>query len=992
MWSTRPTQLTDLPIVAIFEFILRSGVPDAAWRDTRGKRLAGRETNVQRERINDDPAVARVGLATAPRGPRDRRGTNMNQAGEPFDPYYHWLGIPPEEQPPHHYRLLGIRPLEENRDVIQNAADRQMSHLRTFQNGPHGAMSQQLLNEVAAARLCLLSQKKAAYDQQLRSADASFALTPPAADPPTPAEDVLDDRKQAAAEANQAEPYVRPPIVRTGGAVRKSATRRRSSRRQHRLLRVLAAAVYGLLIAVVVVGIAAIVMYATHQPASGSRLVLNWPSSQRAGAVLEIDGRVVDLSRATATAADAIELPLQPGPHQYRVSHPTSRLLEGRIVLSRNEPVELDIVLSSIADSKSPRTVELVLIWPVTDRKGSDLEIDGRLCDLNEGHVKVIGNHVRVALAPGKHAIALVRGDGTRISRVVDVRVGQPVRVSSLERVGTIQLHWRTVNQLDFTVLLDGHEIDFQDPTVRRTVTGADVDVPIGDTILTVRRDDAEIAVSELTVVPGKRLAIDIDQLISQSVTRIVLQWPVAERNGALLEVDGQPYALPTGPVAELDEIAIDVQPGERTVRVTRPGCDVFERNVIVNSGFLTIEVDIHRIVAAATSAERVRQLRDDFEGVYTEFSEFAAWIAATDPREKQEALANLLNKMLYKAGKMEDASAEQYVAYDQIYQMAVDNNQLATAGSALERLRVLRCISEDERQKRFNALWSLAVNNADLDVSLAFFQSGGALGRTFSVAEQQTLIERMCDSLLTHDDLPEREQFVEAFEQERLVTPAAASGFRARLLLTAVHSAQHDSQSLIDLAENILAVVPGLLGLETDNGELADELIATVNRSRRKVLIDRDSAVSLRPRVDELKSLTKTIKDEVDQYRRATTAHEAITAGEASGDDHKLLGFWLLHRANYDEALSHLQQTGDASLAAVAVPSPQSARQLSDLADAVDLESRKTKYNRRREEALGAYASHLRRLALEQQDGTLEEEARARVKARVEDAERRLE
>ena len=60
----------------------------------------------------------------------------MSQSGEPFDPYYQWLGIPPEEQPPNHYRLLGIQLFEENREVIQNAADRQMVHLRSFQNGP----------------------------------------------------------------------------------------------------------------------------------------------------------------------------------------------------------------------------------------------------------------------------------------------------------------------------------------------------------------------------------------------------------------------------------------------------------------------------------------------------------------------------------------------------------------------------------------------------------------------------------------------------------------------------------------------------------------------------------------------------------------------------------------------------------------------------------------------------------------------------------------
>jgi hypothetical protein len=36
---------------------------------------------------------------------------------EAFDPYRKWLGIPPEEQPPNHYRLLGIALFEDDPDV-----------------------------------------------------------------------------------------------------------------------------------------------------------------------------------------------------------------------------------------------------------------------------------------------------------------------------------------------------------------------------------------------------------------------------------------------------------------------------------------------------------------------------------------------------------------------------------------------------------------------------------------------------------------------------------------------------------------------------------------------------------------------------------------------------------------------------------------------------------------------------------------------------------
>jgi hypothetical protein len=97
-----------------------------------------------------------------------------------FDPYYRWLGIPPEEQPPNHYRLLGLRLLEPDADVIETAADARMVHLRTMQTGKHGALCQKLLTEVATARVCLLQPaKKAEYDRRLRAELASGLLKPP---------------------------------------------------------------------------------------------------------------------------------------------------------------------------------------------------------------------------------------------------------------------------------------------------------------------------------------------------------------------------------------------------------------------------------------------------------------------------------------------------------------------------------------------------------------------------------------------------------------------------------------------------------------------------------------------------------------------------------------------------------------------------------------------------------------------------------------------
>lgn len=104
---------------------------------------------------------------------------------EAFDPYYRWLGIPPKEQPPNHYRLFGIELFESDRDVIDSVASRHMAYLQEINQGPHVREAQQLLNELATARRCLLDpEKKAAYDTELKTKLAAESKPPKAASAP----------------------------------------------------------------------------------------------------------------------------------------------------------------------------------------------------------------------------------------------------------------------------------------------------------------------------------------------------------------------------------------------------------------------------------------------------------------------------------------------------------------------------------------------------------------------------------------------------------------------------------------------------------------------------------------------------------------------------------------------------------------------------------------------------------------------------------------
>ncbi len=85
-----------------------------------------------------------------------------------FDPYQKWLGIPPAEQPPTHYRLLNLPAGEDDSGKIASVLKRLTAYCQARAKGQNGAHALRVLESVAAAEACLLDpQAKAAYDASL---------------------------------------------------------------------------------------------------------------------------------------------------------------------------------------------------------------------------------------------------------------------------------------------------------------------------------------------------------------------------------------------------------------------------------------------------------------------------------------------------------------------------------------------------------------------------------------------------------------------------------------------------------------------------------------------------------------------------------------------------------------------------------------------------------------------------------------------------------
>lgn len=97
-----------------------------------------------------------------------------------MNPYHQWLGLAAEVSSPNYYELLGLRLGEGSAELIGSAADGRSRRVEPYLAGEQGLTARRMLDEIAAARRCLLDpQAKAAYDRQLGAAGGGDRPLPP---------------------------------------------------------------------------------------------------------------------------------------------------------------------------------------------------------------------------------------------------------------------------------------------------------------------------------------------------------------------------------------------------------------------------------------------------------------------------------------------------------------------------------------------------------------------------------------------------------------------------------------------------------------------------------------------------------------------------------------------------------------------------------------------------------------------------------------------
>ena len=85
-----------------------------------------------------------------------------------IDVYKQWLGIPEEFRPPNHYQLLRLVDFEDDPEKIRAHYKKLNGVVRKYATGDYMLQSQDLLNELAKAMLCLTDPgRKRDYDESL---------------------------------------------------------------------------------------------------------------------------------------------------------------------------------------------------------------------------------------------------------------------------------------------------------------------------------------------------------------------------------------------------------------------------------------------------------------------------------------------------------------------------------------------------------------------------------------------------------------------------------------------------------------------------------------------------------------------------------------------------------------------------------------------------------------------------------------------------------
>ncbi len=429
----------------------------------------------------------------------------------------------------------------------------------------------------------------------------------------------------------------------------------------------------------------------------------------------------------------------------------------------------------------------------------------------------------------------------------------------------------------------------------------------------------------------------------------------------------------------------VDVESGKHSVRIVRPGFDEFRAELAGVQAEERLAVTWNRSAHERPSPPELRRLRAEFQKKYQPFAEYQKWAAEKDLAKQSDLLRFLLAKLELEAGKLPSQSAEQWAACDEAMRLAVTGQEFVQAQKLLTGAVGKALFSDAERQAWENQIWEEALKSVRVDSLADYLKLRKSDGRVPTEQEQAVVVQRLAEAAATGADYAEIVARVQELQDQAVLPKNAAVQARVAVYIKAAEGKFANPWQALDLSERMLAAVP--LVFESGSNEApqqVDALVDAVSVIRRQAFKEAGEVDEVRLRMSRLTENIKLARDWASQFARVRTAKETIAGGQGIAAEHKLVAFWLLQLGQFPEALPHLRDAGDEALARIARPLPETAKELVLLADEVEQESKKSKYSRRQEDALRAYARYVRQTALDKKDSSLQPAERSELQKKL--------
>ena len=336
---------------------------------------------------------------------------------------------------------------------------------------------------------------------------------------------------------------------------------------------------------------------------------------------------------------------------------------------------------------------------------------------------------------------------------------------------------------------------------------------------------------------PGATLGAGCRRRDETSSQAIVLQWLASEREGALLEVDGQPRDLTDGSVrSDEQQVVIEVTPGEHAVRIVRPAHGEFQARASGDSKESPIAVTWDRPATERPSEAELAKLRESFRASCEQLDEYRKWDAEKDEEKKGELLKYLLAKMELEAAKLSDQPAAQRAACDESIRLALSGSDFVQARKMLTGAVGQALFSEAERQERDDLIWNAALKSTRAEPLIDLLKLCSLSGRLPTEQEESIVVDRLSNAPEIADDVAGLVGRVKELQDLKVLTREAATKAQVAIYGLAAQGELGTPARALDLSEKMLDAIPAVYesGLN-DAAQQVNMLVDAVNLVRRK-------------------------------------------------------------------------------------------------------------------------------------------------------------